>query len=337
MVSDEILNAAPENELIRNTMKKADLLLNSYKNPVCSVSGGSDSDVMLDLLERVRGNRKITYVFFDTGIEYRATLRHLDDLEAKYGIEIVRRRAKKPVPVGCKEYGLPFLSKEISNKISRLQSHGFQWEDMPLSRLLERYADCQNGIKWWADEHGERAKFSIRRNAGLKEFLLSTPPEFRISEKCCDGAKKDTAKAFLKEQNAMLEIVGERRAEGGLRAVRHHSCFEPLHHSGVARYMPLYFWGNEDKQQYKEHYGLCYSDCYKVYGMKRTGCCGCPFNSRFEEDLEVVKKYEPQLYKAALAIFGESYEYTRKYRAFRGAYKRAKRKGGEGQTWIDGV
>ena len=52
MVSKTILNAAPDNDLIRNTMKKADLLLNSYKNPVCSVSGGSDSDVMLDLLER---------------------------------------------------------------------------------------------------------------------------------------------------------------------------------------------------------------------------------------------------------------------------------------------
>lgn len=47
MLSEEIINAAPENELIRNTMKKADLLLNSYKNPVCAVSGGSDSDVML--------------------------------------------------------------------------------------------------------------------------------------------------------------------------------------------------------------------------------------------------------------------------------------------------
>lgn len=67
MVSEKVLNSAPENKLIRNTMKKADLLLNSYKNPVCSISGGSDSDVMLDLLERVRNGRKITYVFFDTG------------------------------------------------------------------------------------------------------------------------------------------------------------------------------------------------------------------------------------------------------------------------------
>lgn len=64
MVSEKVLNSAPENKLILNTMKKADLLLNSYKNPVCSISGGSDSDVMLDLLERVRNGRKITYVFF---------------------------------------------------------------------------------------------------------------------------------------------------------------------------------------------------------------------------------------------------------------------------------
>lgn len=337
MVSEKVLNSAPENKLILNTMKKADLLLNSYKNPVCSISGGSDSDVMLDLLERVRNGRKITYVFFDTGIEYQATKNHLNDLEAQYGIEIVRRRAKKPVPVGCKEYGVPFLSKEISQKIYYLQKHGFEWEDAPLSELLDKYKNCKAGLKWWSCEQGENSNFNISRNIGMKEFILGAPPTFAISDKCCNGAKKDTAHEFLREQNAMLDIVGERRAEGGLRAVRHTSCFEPLHSSGVAKYMPLYFWSDEDKQRYKEHYGLCYSDCYEVYGMKRTGCCGCPFNSRFEQDLEIVKKYEPQLYKAAINIFGKSYEYTRAYRKFRDEFKRAKRKGGEGQTWIEGV
>ena len=111
MVDAKVLEAAPDNDLIRNTMKKADLLLNCYRNPVCSISGGSDSDVMLDLLERVRGNRKIVYVWFDTGIEYAATKRHLDDLEAQYGIEIVRRKAKKPVPVGCRSTACRFLRK----------------------------------------------------------------------------------------------------------------------------------------------------------------------------------------------------------------------------------
>lgn len=192
MVSEAVLNAAPENELIRNTMKKADLLLNSYKNPVCSVSGGSDSDVMLDLLERVRGNRKVTYVFFDTGIEYRATLRHLDDLEAKYGIEIVRRKAKKPVPVGCKEYGVPFFSKEISQKISYLQAHGFQWENEPFEVLNERYTGCKAGLKWWTCKYGERSKFSINSKAGMKEFMLSTPPQNLQSLTSAATARKKT-------------------------------------------------------------------------------------------------------------------------------------------------
>lgn len=213
MVSDAVLRAAPENELIRNTMKKADLLLNSYKNPVCSVSGGSDSDVMLDLLERVRGNRKVTYVFFDTGIEYRATLRHLDDLEAKYGIEIVRRKAKKPVPVGCKEYGVPFFSKEISQKISYLQAHGFQWENEPFEALNERYMGCKAGLKWWTGENGERSKFSVYRNAGMKEFMLSTPQNLQSLTSAAMEQRKTALRNFSKsamQRSALLANGGQR-------------------------------------------------------------------------------------------------------------------------------
>lgn len=69
----EILDAAPANQLIRNTFIKADKLLNFYKNPVVSISGGADSDIMLDLVEKIRNGRPISYVFFDTGIEYSAT------------------------------------------------------------------------------------------------------------------------------------------------------------------------------------------------------------------------------------------------------------------------
>lgn len=50
--------------------------------------------------------------------------------------------------------------------------------------------------------------------------------------------------------------------------------------------------------------------------MKRTGCVGCPYGKDFEYELEVVKQYEPKLYKAVNNIFKDSYEYTRKYRQF---------------------
>ena len=56
--------------------------------------------------------------------------------------------------------------------------------------------------------------------------------------------------------------------------------------------------------------------CYTEYGLKRTGCCGCPFGRDFEFELEVLEQYEPNLYKAVCNVFKDSYEYTRKYREF---------------------
>lgn len=71
--------------------------------------------------------------------------------------------------------------------------------------------------------------------------------------------------------------------------------------------MPLFFWNDETKQYYKESEGIRYSDCYEVWGMKRTGCVGCPCNSQVGEALKMIEKYEPKLYKACINIFGESY------------------------------
>ena len=43
---------------------------------------------------------------------------------------------------------------------------------------------------------------------------------------------------------------------------------------------------------------------------------GCPFSKHINEELEIIREHEPNLYKAAVDIFGKSYEYTAKYRAF---------------------
>ena len=75
---------------------------------------------------------------------------------------------------------------------------------------------------------------------------------------------------------------------------------------------------------YEECFGITHSDCYSVWGMTRTGCAGCPFGSRFEEELDTIATYEPKLHKAITNIFKDSYEYTRKYREFKKTYKPAK-------------
>lgn len=62
---------------------------------------------------------------------------------------------------------------------------------------------------------------------------------------------------------------------------------------------------------------MVHSECYGGYGLKRTGCAGCPFGREFEFELDVIKNHEPKLYSSVNSIFGKSFEYTRKYREFR--------------------
>ena len=72
-----------------------------------------------------------------------------------------------------------------------------------------------------------------------------------------------------------------------------------------------------DKQWYKDYYGLRYSDAYEVYGLKRTGCCGCAISARAAADLELIRQYEPNVVKAAWAIFGDSYRYRALYNDYK--------------------
>ena len=44
------------------------------------------------------------------------------------------------------------------------------------------------------------------------------------------------------------------------------------------------------------------------YGLKRTGCAGCPYGRNFEEELEIMQQHEPKLFKAVNFVFKDSYE-----------------------------
>lgn len=93
---DDILNELPKfkNEEISKSIIKSYNIINKsqYKHILCSISGGADSDVMLDIIHRVDVNNKVEYVWFNTGLEYQATKDHLKYLENKYNIKIRRER-----------------------------------------------------------------------------------------------------------------------------------------------------------------------------------------------------------------------------------------------------
>ncbi len=311
--------------------------LMQHPNAICSYSGGSDSDIMIDLIEKTRSLFElppIKYVFFNTGLEMKATKEHVKAVAQKYGVEIEEIRPKIGIVQASRTYGIPFVSKIMSAGLSE-----FQTKNVPLSiaeeydsaedkiakrkELKERYPKCESLINFLcccnsAGEPRPNIQLVINSSKYMRDFINEFPPDFKISAKCCDYCKKQVAHKVQKGYEMI--ITGERRAEGGMRSVPRKDntslCFTETS-SGQYRLRPLYYVTDEDKAWYKERYGLKYSDAYEIYGMKRTGCCGCPISYRAVDDLELIRPFEPNLVKAAYNVFGKSYEYRAKYNEYK--------------------
>lgn len=321
--------------------------LTQHPNAICSYSGGSDSDILINLIERTRqmfnnavgheALKPVKYVFFNTGLEMKATKDHVKATAEKYGVEIEECRPKINIVKASREYGIPFLNKHFSQRLS-----DYQKRNVPMSivdeyknaekksekyhEIVERYPNSKGLINFLlgTDKNGEYhlTQLALDSEKYLKDFLQNCPPCFKISAKCCDYCKKQLAHQVQKGYD--MVITGERMAEGGIRATSKNMLTNPLNtmcffeqSNGQHRFRPLFYVSDKDKEWYKREYGIKYSDAYEVYGLTRTGCCGCSISHKAVEDLEKIRPYEPNVVKAAYNLFGKSYEYRRMYNEYK--------------------
>lgn len=323
--------------------------LMEHPSAICSYSGGSDSDIMLHLIETVRQTfdlQPVQYCFFNTGLEMDAIKRHVREMGELYGVNIAEYRPKKGIVQAVREYGQPFVSKIMSAGLE-----GVQKKNIPLSiadeyakaedksakrkELRERYPKCESTINFLCccNSNGDPRpdiQLVINSSRYMLDFIKENPIPFRVSNKCCDYCKKQVAHTVQKQFD--MVITGERRAEGGMRSVPRKDnttlCFRETA-DGKYRLRPLYYVTDADKAWYKHYYGIKYSDAYEVYGLTRTGCCGCPISSKAVDDLEKIRPYEPNLVEAAWNIFGDSYRYRQKYNAYKEKRKKQNQESGQ--------
>lgn len=313
--------------------------LREHPNAICSYSGGADSDILLDLIERTRAAFNlppVKYVFFNTGLEMQATKNHVKAQAEKYGVEIMTVRPPKgnDIVSATRREGIPFVSKIMSGGLSEWQKKGVplsiaeeyeQADDKAAKRkeLKERYPGCENLINFLCccNAKGEprpNIQLVINSSKYMRDFIGECPPDFKISAHCCNCCKKAPAHKIQKGYDMI--ITGERRDEGGMRSVPRKDntalCFTETA-DGQYRFRPLYYVSDADKAWYKEYYHIRYSDAYEVYGLTRTGCCGCPISYKAVDDLEKIRPYEPTLVKAAWNVFGKSYEYRKQYNEYK--------------------
>ena len=319
--------------------------LREHPKAICSYSGGSDSDILIDLIERVRmifSLPSVKYAFFNTGLEMSATKNHVEETAEKYGVKIEAHRPKIGIVTASRKYGIPFVSKIMSAGLEGWQKKGIplsiadeysQAEDKAAKRreLSERFPKCESIINFLCccNSEGEprpNIQLVINSSKYMLDFIRECPPDFQISAQCCDYCKKQVAHNAQKDYEMI--ITGERRDEGGMRSVPRKDntalCFTETS-EGQYRLRPLYYVSDADKAWYKEYYRIRYSDAYEVYGLTRTGCCGCPISYKAVEDLEMIRPYEPNLVKAAWNIFGKSYEYRARYNEYKADRRMAER------------
>lgn len=323
-----------------------------HPNAICSYSGGSDSDIMLHLIEGVRkafNLPPVQYCFFNTGLEMEAIKRHVRETEKKYGVTITEHRPKKNIVLATREYGLPFVSKIMSAGLEGVQKKNIplsiadeyaEAEDKTAKRaeLKARYPGCETTINFLcgcnsAGDPRPEIQLVINSSEWMLDFIKENPIPFKVSNKCCDCCKKQLAHSVQKSYD--MVITGERRAEGGMRSVPRKDnttmCFSETA-DGKFRLRPLYYVTDADKAWYKERYKIRYSDAYEVYGLTRTGCCGCSISARAIEDLEKIRPYEPNLVKAAWNVFGDSYRYRQQYNDYKARRREQGKKPKEDST-----
>ena len=203
-----------------------------HPKAACSYSGGSDSDILIHLIEQVRSIYNlpaVDYTFFNTGLEMEATKRHVRETAEKYGVEIKTFRPRKNIVQATREYGQPFVSKIMSQGLSGVQRKGIplsiadeyaEAEDKAAKRkeLKERYPGCEQEINFLcccnsAGEPLHNTQIVINSSKYMLDFIRENPIPFKVSDKCCDICKKSVAHSIQKEYE--MFITGERRSEGG--------------------------------------------------------------------------------------------------------------------------
>lgn len=238
-----------------------------HPNAICSYSGGADSDIMIDLIEKVRNFFKlppVRYVFFNTGLEMQATKDHVRATTEKYGVQIDECRPEVGIVQAVRTYGVPFVSKIMSSGLSEWQKKGVplsiaqeyeQALDKAAKRkeLKERYPKCESVINFLcccnsAGEPRPNIQLVINSSKYMRDFISEYPPDFKISARCCDYCKKHIAHKV--QSGYEMIITGERRDEGGMRSVPRKDntalCFTETA-NGQYRLRPLYYVTDKDK------------------------------------------------------------------------------------------
>lgn len=259
------------------------------ENFYISFSGGKDSTSLHYLIDEAIPNNRIPRVYCDTGIEYDLIKKFVYEMKSKDD-RIYIIKPTKNVKSTLEQYGYPFKSKEHSHVLDIYQRNG-------IIHSVKRYLNDNRG------------KFKC---PDCLKYQFTSQFNLYVSDKCCLKLKKEPFKKWQKENNKTITITGMMSSEGGTReAIK--SCIITDNKGNINKFHPLIKVSNEWEDWYIQSRNIQLCELYyPPYSFERTGCKGCPYALKLEEQLEVMERLLPSERKQCELIWKPVYEEYRR-------------------------
>ena len=276
-------------EAIKSINQKHDLENNAY----LSFSGGKDSTILHYLLDIALPNNNIPRVFIDTGIEYQM-IKEFALKMAEIDKRFVIIKSLTPIKPMLEKYGYPFKSKEHSLRV-------YQFNRGTNDKYIKKYL---TGF----DHNGKPTTFICPK---ILKYQFEVSGKYNYSNLCCYKLKKEPAHKYEKSSGRKIVITGMRNEEGGNRAKL--GCIITSTKGKLLKFHPLIKVNEEWENWFIEKQGIKLAALYyPPFNFKRTGCKGCPFAIKLQEELDTLEKLLPIEKKQCEAIWKPIYEEYRR-------------------------
>lgn len=270
--------------------KQYDLESNAY----ISFSGGKDSTVLHYLIDLALPNNKIPRVFVNTGIEYTQIVNFVKEMQQKDD-RIIIINSGVNIKKMLEKYGYPFKSKQHSHNVAIYQRNKNKEE---LNKSLKRYLGIIESNTLFRCPKKLQYQFT-------KEFNI------KVSDDCCNRLKKIPIKNWSKNNNKFICLTGMRKEEGGQR--KSINCVITDKENNLVKFHPLLVVDDQWITQFQSKYKIKFCELYYApYNFKRTGCKGCPFSLKLDEQLKIMREYLPSEYKQCENIWKAVYDEYRR-------------------------
>ena len=285
MAQDNELLEFDRINVIKDTIKKY-----GEDNFYLSFSGGKDSTILHYLIDMALPNNKIPRVFINTGIEFVKIVEFVTEL-AKKDTRFVIVKPSQPIKRTLDIYGYPFKSKGHSLRVQ-------QFNKGTNSKFIKKYLG----------QTDYKGKFMCPK---MLLYQFEERGKYNYSNLCCQKMKKEPAHKWAKENKKSIVITGMRAEEGGNR--ERLGCIITDSKGKIQKFHPLIKVDEEFENWFIEKHNIKLCELYyPPYNFDRTGCKGCPFNIKIQEELDTLALYLPNEKKHCEIIWKPVYDEYRR-------------------------